>query len=239
MKLILEKELEHRIKHILAPFQSPEAWASLGLDFSPVANAAVLLKGKPGTGKSTLAHYMSRRLGYSKRRPMPTITFADVSSAHLGDTEKKIVAAFATDAQAIFLDEVDALAWDRNKVNEDTMHMLGIVNTLLTQTDAFLARGGLLILATNFDAIIDPALLSRMTDTIHLAPPTGEMAMRLWRSKLPKPPHADTLTTSQIMQLIDLHKEPLTPRAIQHIILSACRRAFAEDRPVVFEDYFH
>lgn len=230
MKLVFDHALQRRISHILAPFKRPEAWKELGLSFAPVPSAVVLLKGETGTGKSTIANYIGRRLGYTRTK-MPQASFGDVAQHELGGTEKAVKALFHEHPKALLLEEVDGIAWDSSRVTDDTIWMLGIRSTLLSEIDAYLKKGGCLLMATNHAALLDKALLSRVTDTIILHPPTGEVAEKMWRAKLPR---SIAFTPAQIRELAAV---PTTPRDMEHRILRACRAAFDENRMPSFEDF--
>jgi len=75
--------------------------------------SAVLLYGPPGTGKTALAAAAAAAAGL----PLLTVSAADVMSKWVGDAEKAMRAVFQAAAAAspsvLFLDEVDALATDR------------------------------------------------------------------------------------------------------------------------------
>ncbi|GAB0497215.1 hypothetical protein MMPV_008539 [Pyropia vietnamensis] len=75
--------------------------------------AAVLLYGPPGTGKTALAAAAAGEAGL----PLVSISAADIMSKFVGDAEKRVREVFAAAAAmapcVLFLDEVDALASDR------------------------------------------------------------------------------------------------------------------------------
>ena len=223
MKPIVSPEVEARVEDILAPFADPARWVSLGLAYAPVPSAVILLIGEPGTGKTTLAKHIARKL---TKKKMPCVSFADVASDHLGGTEKAIVKVFddaiASECPVLFMDEVDSLLWDRAKINEQSMHMLSIVDTMLLQLDRFIEQGGVVIMATNHPQQLDKALKRRITDTISLEIPTGATAIRAWKSKMPKI-MTQTLTQSEFT---DLSAFSMTPNDMEHAILSVCRKAF-------------
>lgn len=225
---ILDSALDTRLRKILSPFRRPDAWRDLQLTFAPQPSAVVLLSGPSGTGKTTIARYMGRAIHAS----MAELSFSSVASADFGATEAAILKAFEDnkDTTMLFLDEVDGILWDRAKITENTMHMLPVVNTLLTCIDKFVGKGGILVMTTNLDNVLDAALVSRITDHIRMGMPSPSQARSLWRYKLPaciKPSKA---------QMDILIEVGVTPRAMEHIILDACRSAFEEDRDPVWAD---
>lgn len=240
MKLILSPETEAQVDTIMAPLRNPESWTALELDFAPNPFAIVLLAGEPGTGKTALAAKMAAML---RRKPLH-ISFGELASPDLGGTEKAIMNLFklATESETSVLvaEEVDALLWSRNRVSDDTMHMLGIVNTMLTEIDKFIARPvpSLILMTTNHPELLDAAIMSRITDTISLPLPVGEHAYEIWRSKLPSGLVKDT-TKFGLRSFVKARTgvSGITPREIQNRILAGCRKAILENRKPTLEDF--
>lgn len=234
-KLIFPKEVKQHLNEILAPLLAPEHWKSFELKFAPNPHAILLLTGAPGTGKTAIANFLARQF---RRKPVE-INFAGVASPMLGKTEENIKEIFtkATEEKSpvLILEECDALLWDRNRICEDTMHILGFVNTLLTEIDKFKEQPfpTLLILTTNFPKLLDAAMQRRITDTIELFPPVGDAALKMWESKLPQ------VIMSQ-MQIEDWDSLPplkATPDQMEKAILRVCRKALLEKRQPVFADF--
>lgn len=234
-KLIFPKEVKQHLDEILAPLLDPAKWKSLGLKFAPNPHAVVLLTGAPGTGKTAIANFLARQF---RRKPVE-INFAGVASPMLGKTEENIKEIFtkATEEKSpvLILEECDALLWDRNRICEDTMHILGFVNTLLTEIDKFKEQPfpTLLIFTTNFPKLLDAAMQRRITDTIELFPPTGEAAEKMWASKLPISIN-ETMMDEHWKQLCNLGA---TPDQMEKAILRVCRKALLEKRQPTFADF--
>ncbi len=236
MKLFLSKSVQNLVDEILAPLRNPEAWAALKLPFAPTASAIVRMEGGPGTGKTALAHHMAKKLN----TPPLHLSFAGVASTQFGETENKIKALFdaahETRTSTLIMEECDAILWSRSKVTEDTMYVLGIVNTLLVEIDRLKARTdvpSLLILTTNYPQLLDEAMESRVTDVISLSSPVGEHAQRLWKAKLPKL-MSDAITEAELKQLAALGA---TPRQIENAILRICRSAMHRNVNPQFSDF--
>lgn len=227
-QLILPEEIEKQIASIMAPLKNPKKWMSYGLPFAPFPSAIIRMEGLPGTGKTAIANMMARKL---RTAPMH-IDFSTVASPSYGETEQKILAAFKaaheTETNTLIFEESDALFWSRDKINEDTVLALGIVNTLLTEIDRFVSRQipSLLIFTTNYPALLDSALESRFDDVIKLSPPVGRAAEKMWKSKLPK--CFDWEKTD--FDISSIYKQEFTPRQMEKMILKACRIAMIEDR---------
>lgn len=233
-KIILSSEVESQVAEIMAPLQNPEKWIEMQIPFAPSPSAVVMLIGAPGTGKTTLAHYMARKL----KSPPLRISFQDIANQHLGETERKIKQLFdlahESESTTVFLEECDAILYSREMVDTGNIHQLGFVNTLLTEIDRFIARPcpSLLLLATNFHKLLDVALQSRITDTIELFSPIGKHAQAIWKSKLP--------ATINIIkeQLEKLSLQPTTPREMEQRIMKVCRRSLLNGKTPIFQDLY-
>jgi SpoVK/Ycf46/Vps4 family AAA+-type ATPase len=122
----------------------------------PVPSLCLLFHGLPGSGKTAFAHYLARVL----KRPLLHKRASDLLSPFVGGTEHNLAVSFrqAHQEQALLLiDEGDSLLYERARAQQSWQ--VSQVNELLTQIDAF--TGGILILATNMAALLDPAGLRR------------------------------------------------------------------------------
>lgn len=131
--------------------------------------------GKPGTGKTTLAHHLSARLGL----PMLAVRPECIISKWVGETGQKIGQLFDLAENGIepegggdpapmvlFIDEFDALSRQRRRgeqASDDSRNEE--VNTLLQRIEQF---PGFLIAATNFGEHIDQAIWRRFDIHIEL-----------------------------------------------------------------------
>jgi SpoVK/Ycf46/Vps4 family AAA+-type ATPase len=117
--------------------------------------ARMCLYGPPGTGKTAFAHHLGREL----RLPVLVKRGSDLLDCYVGETEKKIAAAFhsARDAHAILvIDEADSFLRDRTDASRSWE--VTQVNELLTQMEAF---EGIFIASTNLIDTLDSASLRR------------------------------------------------------------------------------
>lgn len=117
--------------------------------------ARMCLYGPPGTGKTAFAHHLGRELGL----PVLVKRGSDLLDCYVGETEKKIAAAFhsARDARAILvIDEADSFLRDRADASRSWE--VTQVNELLTQMEAF---EGIFIASTNLIDTLDSASLRR------------------------------------------------------------------------------
>lgn len=117
--------------------------------------ARMCFYGPPGTGKTALAHHFGRELGL----PVQVKRASDLLDCYVGETEKKIAAAFrdAQEAHAILIiDEADSFLRDRAGASRSWE--VTQVNELLTQMEAF---EGVFIASTNLIDMLDAASLRR------------------------------------------------------------------------------
>ncbi len=135
------------------PLKRPDLLAKLGLE----AVKGVLLVGPPGTGKTLTARALAEELGVS----YIAIAGPEIMGKYYGEAETRLRGVFERAAKAspclIFIDEIDSLAPDRNKVEGEVEKR--VVAQLLTLMDGFARTEGVIVLAaTNRPDHLDPAL---------------------------------------------------------------------------------
>ncbi len=144
----------HRIREMIElPLRYPEVFEKLGID----APKGVLLHGPPGCGKTLIARSIAHETEanfYSVSGPEIVHKFYGESEAHL----RKIFAeASAKGPSIVFLDEIDAIAPQREKVVGDVEKR--VVAQLLALMDGLNKRQNLIVIAaTNIPNALDPAL---------------------------------------------------------------------------------
>src|SRR5699024_4834974 len=102
----------------------------------------------------------------------------------VGDTERNLGQLF-DEAQAhqavIFLDEADSFLCARGQAGA-SRHDDAVVNVLLTRIER---HNGLILLASNRPATLDPALARRLTYTLEFPLPDATQRAQIWRLLLP------------------------------------------------------
>ncbi|WP_436924525.1 AAA family ATPase [Halosimplex amylolyticum] len=148
----LDGELDQVREMIELPLSEPDLFTRLGI--SPPRG--VLLHGPPGTGKTLIARAVANEVDAY----FDVISGPEVVSKYKGESEERLREAFARaeeNAPAIvFIDEIDAIAGERD---EDSDMENRVVAQLLTLLDGLEARGQVIVIgATNRVDSIDPAL---------------------------------------------------------------------------------
>ena len=138
-------------------------------DKNPGSGAVrMLFYGLSGTGKTEFARYISGVLG----KEILLKRASDIIDKYVGETEKRIAAAFeeaATNDQILLFDEADSFFADRNNAERNFERTQ--VNEFLTQLEEF---PGIVICTTNLRNIMDPAMLRRFHITVDFKALTKE-----------------------------------------------------------------
>jgi SpoVK/Ycf46/Vps4 family AAA+-type ATPase len=120
---------------------------------------SALFAGPAGTGKTLAAEALANELGL----PLYRVDLSQVVSKYVGETEKNLGRVFdaAEDAGAVLLlDEADALLGKRSEVKDSHDRYANVdMDDLLERIESY---EGLVILATNRKANLDPAFTRRM-----------------------------------------------------------------------------
>src|SRR5262249_52708624 len=120
---------------------------------------AALLSGPPGTGKTMVAGIIARELDLE----LLQVDLSRVVSKYIGETEKQLSDIFDA-AEAghglLLFDEADSLFAKRTEVKGANDRYANLeVNYLLQRVESF---GGVVLLTTNVETAIDPAMKRRL-----------------------------------------------------------------------------
>lgn len=182
-KPIMSPEIEEEIEAALAQFTHKDKWVDWGMDTLRKQGNMVLLEGPPGCGKTKIAEYMSKRVG----RGMTTLNMKDIGGKAPGHTERMTSEVFSqarlNGGQTVFMDECEAVTWDRGRAGSDSMWMVGVIDEILMQTAKY---PYLVVAATNRVDIVDPALRSRCFAVLQITMPGFAERVRLWEQKIPR-----------------------------------------------------
>lgn len=177
----------------------------------------ILLFGKPGVGKTTLAKFIA----YKLNMPLMKVNLSQLISRYLGNTGKNIssIIEFAQKNNVVLLfDEFDSIAKDRSRDN-DLGEIQRIVSVLLTEIEHW-NTNGILISATNFIESIDPAIIRRFSAQINVDLPDQELRKKIWKNYLLK----NNLNVSEdTFTFLSKFSKDLSPSAIENISNLAIR----------------
>ncbi|MCI2020710.1 MULTISPECIES: AAA family ATPase [Lactobacillaceae] len=214
-ELFFNSFVENEISEFLQTYAQRDLLMQHGIE----SNNRLLLYGKPGTGKTSLARFISVQTNL----PLVTARLDGIVSSLLGSTAKNIRKVFQYASKQpciLFLDEFDVLAKMR-----DDQHELGelkrVVNSLIQNIDAF-DPNSILIAATNHPMLLDSAVWRRFDTKLELRLPDSSVREELvnYFSKImPTDFEKDTKKISKLVQATD----QLTPDAIHTIFNKAAK----------------
>ncbi len=163
---------------------SARVWTEMGLsrDSADARGLSLLFSGPPGGGKTFAARCLANELQLNLYR----IDLSQVVSKYIGETEKALARVFE-EAEAghgiLFFDEADAIFGKRSEVKDAHDRYANIeVGFLLQRMESF---DGVMILATNLRANLDPAFLRRIRFVIDFPMPGRSERRLLWDRNLP------------------------------------------------------
>lgn len=211
---------------IVFPIKHPEIKSSKNM------NKAILLEGPPGTGKSLLGEATANESGaYYKY-----IKGSELDSKYVGESEANVRAivneARENQPAIIFIDEVDAIAKQRN--GKDT-YGEKVLNTWLAEMSESEKRGDdiYFIAATNNRNALDNAMTraGRFGNIIHVGEPDLEGTRHILNIHKKDVPFDEEFDTAKFVQ--ELYKN----KAVGADIASAVEEAerFAKRRERIFE----
>ena len=171
-KIVLSPLVEKQILEFTELVKNTSVLELAGVDIKKT----LLLYGKPGCGKTSIANYICEQTGL----PLVIARLDGIVSSLLGSTAKNIrkIFEYASSFPCIlFLDEFDAIA-----KNRDDVHELGelkrVINSLLQNIDS-MPSSCVLIAATNHQSLLDPAVWRRFTQKVEVSLPDEEEIMML------------------------------------------------------------
>lgn len=169
---ILDADASAAIDAFLAEHRAAERL--LRADMSP--RTTVFLDGPPGVGKTALSLGLAATLGL----PHYQVELSSLMSSLLGRTGQQLreVLDFARDHHVVLLlDEFDAIAKRRDDVHE-LGELKRIVSVLLKELEQW-SGPSIIITATNYPDLIDPAMIRRFQLHVRLQRPDAGQARRI------------------------------------------------------------
>lgn len=175
--LVLEKPTTDLLLRVMREFREWDVLEANGLRPSH----KLLFCGPPGCGKTVTAEAISTELGL----PLAYVRFDSVVSSLLGETAanlRKVFEYISQDTWVVLFDEFDAIGRSRDDATEHG-EIKRVVNSFLQMLDNFQGRS-LIIAATNFEQVLDPALWRRFDEIVRFERPTLAQIENLIKGKL-------------------------------------------------------
>lgn len=224
---ILDPHLMQSIESAIMMYQKRGQWKEWGCDQIREQGNALLFYGPPGTGKTITARYIARKL----KLEIEEIEMAKIGSDKPGELARAMQRLFdharLPDKQGhsalVLIDECDTIIKARRTLGANHQWMLEVINKTLVEVRKY---PGLVILATNFDEILDEALESRILKKFYFGPPMNQITrMALWKQKWPK--KLPTQPTLDFLKWAASHE--LTGANIESLIISWVSTAMYQD----------
>jgi SpoVK/Ycf46/Vps4 family AAA+-type ATPase len=212
---ILDPDVQESIEDAIIPLTHGPQWRAWKMNQIRQSPSALLLTGPSGTGKTTIARSLAKRIGTG----LLEFSFKDIGGESPGSTARNLTEVFAEAKKAkasIFMDECEGLLWSRTQVNKDSMWMLNVIGTLLTQIEKY---PFLVIMATNLPMHLDHALERRIVQ-VEVGIPSAQTRQALWEAKLPT--NFLTITDAQAITLAK--KYEFTGAEIENAIFACAKK---------------
>ncbi len=173
--------------------------------------------GKPGTGKTMLAHAIADYFG----KQLLALNYSEIESKYVGDAAKNLKNAFETAKKidaVLFFDEADSFLGKR--IQNVSQGAEQAINSLRSQMLILLEEyEGIVLFATNLVSNFDNAFESRFIDSIEIPMPNIEARAEIIKGMIPKRlPLVSSFTDEQYMEASGLI-EGIAGREIKNAIL--------------------
>ncbi len=169
--IVLTPEQEGEIHKIVKAIEHRDYLASIGLR----EIGKLLFVGPPGTGKTSVARALARKLGL----PFVEVKLSMITSQYLGETAKNVEKTFEVAKRLspciLFIDEFDFVA--KTRASDEHAAIKRAVNTLLKNIDevSLINDEVLLIGATNHPDQLDAAAWRRFDEIVNFPKPDRQM----------------------------------------------------------------
>jgi len=188
-------EAKEELQEIVEYLKDPTKFTRLGGKLPK----GVLLTGPPGTGKTLLAKCIAGEAGV----PFFHAAGSDFEEMYVGVGARRVRDLFDAAKKArpciVFIDEIDAIGSTRALKEQQALKMT--LNQLLVELDGFRDTEGVIIIgATNFPDVLDPALVrpGRFDRNIVVPLPDLHDRTEILKLYLNKVPHEDNVKAVDI-----------------------------------------
>lgn len=218
-------------EHIIDVIAKPEKYRTVGIDFP----AAVLLTGKPGTGKTFAVNELAKFMKW----PVYTVDAKSVGSYRAHQLEKKLHKLFEKakeDAPSILLiDEIEGMIGDRNMGGRSVYYHVAEVGEFLKVLQKCRENKVLVFGMTNHPELVDPAAMrtGRIDHIVELEPASKEEIAELLDTLLAGKP-VGVFSKGKIVDAA--HNRPLSDVAF--LVNEASRLSVYLDKDRIDQDCF-
>ena len=217
-------DLKETLKdQVIDPLKRPELYKEYDLG---VVNG-VLMYGPPGTGKTFITKALAGELEYN----FIEVQASDITSSLVGEAAKNMEEVFevARNHQPclLFMDEIDAIAAEREGSGNKTMSEGQMITQFLTEMSDIKGEDVIVVSATNLPDSIDGAAWRRFDERIEVPPPDATARAAVLRVHLrDRPVLTDKIDWDQIKTLTDGYSSS----DLEIIASKAARKALKEAR---------
>ncbi len=174
--VILNPKTKRELRQMQLMLEKPDLAQELGVE----APTGILLKGAPGTGKTTVARILANEANCK----FFSISPAEINQMYVGESEKRVRDLFARARSnvpaIIFIDEIDALLPERS--GGIAIHSDKVVNQFLQEMDGMKSNNRVFIVgATNRPDMLDPAVRrgGRLSREIEIPVPDRDSRLQM------------------------------------------------------------
>lgn len=230
IKPIISPQVERDVRAAMAQYQNRHKWRAWGLHKVRAQGTAILLKGPPGTGKTSIAKWMAKLM----KKSMKTLDVSTICSGEPGASERGVIDFFdfcrANDC-IVFMDECDQLLTNREEISADgRTWQLSTMEQIMVQMNVFQNP---VFAATNHEGLMDPALADRFLYIINVPRPDFKSRIALWKQKWPQ---TFPLRLRE-KNLRMLAKHDLSGRQIESVLVSVGSDCIATNAKPTFDKF--